>query len=119
MRWAVSPVPAPSPRSDKEAPGSGPGVGDSVGLPVQQGFRCGDPTAGCPAADQPDEADHAAQGGFHPVPPVVGQEVGQLLDQGAGTLTSQAAETQPSLRQLNAEDQVVRSLLHQSSSRSL
>lgn len=121
MRWAVSAVPSPAPsgRSNKETLVSGSGFGESVGLLVQQDFSCGDPGAGFPGADQPDEADHTTQGGFHPVPPVVGQELGQLLDQGAGSLTSEAAETQMSLTQLNAEDQVVHSLLHQSSNRSL
>lgn len=121
VRRAPSPVPSPAPSccSDKETVASGCGFGEGVGLLVQQDFRRGRPGAAFSGADQPDEADHATQGGFHPVPPVVGQELGQLLDQGAGPLTSQAAETQTSLRQLNAEDQLVRSLLHQGSKRSL
>lgn len=51
------------------------------------------------------------------MPPAVRQELGQLLNQGAGSLTSQAAETQMSITQLNAEDQVVHSVLDQSPNR--
>lgn len=105
--------------SNKEALVDGSRVWEAAGLLVQRGFSGGHPPAGVPAADQPDEAEHAPQGGFHPVPPTVGQELGQLLDQGAGSLTPQAAETQTSLRQLHAEDELVHSVLHQSPQRSV
>lgn len=52
------------------------------------------------------------------MPPAVRQELGQLLNQGAGS-SSQAAETQMSVTQLNAEDQVVPSELDQSPNGSL
>lgn len=53
------------------------------------------------------------------MPPAVRQELGQLLNQGAGSLTPQAAETQMSVTQLDAEDQVVHAVLDQSPNRSL
>lgn len=53
------------------------------------------------------------------MPPAVRQELGQLLNQGAGSSTSQAAETQMSVTQLNAEDQVIHAVLDQSPNRSL
>lgn len=53
------------------------------------------------------------------MPPAVRQELGQLLNQGAGPSTSQAAETQTSVTQLDAEDQVVPSELDQGPCRSL
>lgn len=105
--------------SNKEALVGGSRVREAAGLLVQRGFSGGHPPAGVPAADQPDEAEYAAQGGFHPVPPAVGQELGQFLNQGAGSLTPQAAEAQTSLRQLHAEDQLVHSVLHQGPQRSV
>lgn len=84
----------------------------------QLDFGAGVSGAASFSAEQPDEADHAAQRRFHRVPPVVGQVLWQLLNQRAGALTSQAAEAEMPVHQLNAEEQVVHSALQEGADRS-